>query len=47
MFFVIRRENSPVEEPNHYAEIEELRSSESTIRGGRFGLGEKFSPLAR
>ncbi|XP_066141971.1 adhesion G protein-coupled receptor A3 isoform X1 [Euwallacea fornicatus] len=42
-----RRENSPVEEAHHYAEIEELRSSESTIRGGRFGLGEKNSPLAR
>ncbi|XP_030755587.1 adhesion G protein-coupled receptor A3 isoform X2 [Sitophilus oryzae] len=42
-----RRENSPVDEAHHYAEIEELRSSESTIRGGRFGLGGKDSSLAR
>lgn len=42
-----RRENSPVEESHHYAEIDDLRDSESTIRGGRFGLAEKNSPFAR
>ncbi|XP_076258665.1 remoulade isoform X2 [Rhynchophorus ferrugineus] len=42
-----RRENSPVESSHHYAEIDELRSSESTIRGGRFGLGGQDSSLAR
>ncbi|CAG9766682.1 unnamed protein product [Ceutorhynchus assimilis] len=42
-----RRENSPVEEPHHYAEIAELRGSESTVRAGKFGLGGKNSPFAR
>ncbi|XP_050304221.1 adhesion G protein-coupled receptor A3 [Anthonomus grandis grandis] len=43
----IRRENSPAEEHHHYAEIEELRGSKSTIRGGRFRLGSIESSLAR
>ncbi|XP_019760183.2 adhesion G protein-coupled receptor A3 isoform X2 [Dendroctonus ponderosae] len=45
--FNVRRPNSPMEESHQYVEIGELRSSESTIRGGRFGIGDKNSPLAR